>query len=122
MPRRQTGDTILEIGEFMSTSGPYYFPFGQQLKKVQQTNRSTKKAFVLGVYASAVHAKWIDADGKEEIKALAIASEPCIFWRGENAERIIAAIKIPDLLGTLTIPSDDTLNGPSGLARDNLFL
>ena len=36
------------------------FPFGQPLKPVQQLNRSPKKAFVLGVYASAVHARWID--------------------------------------------------------------
>ena len=38
----------------------HYFPFGQELKKVEQENKESKKAFVIGVYASAVHAKWID--------------------------------------------------------------
>ena len=37
-----------------------HFPFGQELKKVEQKDRSPKQAFVLGVYASAVHARWID--------------------------------------------------------------
>lgn len=29
-----------------------YFPFGQVLKKVEQTERTPKKPFVLGVYAN----------------------------------------------------------------------
>lgn len=35
----------------------FVFPFGSQLKKVEQADKSPKKVFVLGVYASAVHAK-----------------------------------------------------------------
>lgn len=35
----------------------FYFPFGQQLKKVEQKDKTPKEAFVLGVYASAVHAR-----------------------------------------------------------------
>lgn len=66
----------------------YHFPFGSQLKKVEQRNRTPKEIFVLGVYSSAVHAKWIAPDGKQKIGALAVASEPEIFWRGENAEEI----------------------------------
>jgi hypothetical protein len=100
----------------------YYFPFGQELKKVEQKDRSSKDAFVLGVYASAVHARWLDKNGKQKVSALAVASEPEIFWRGENAESIINEIKIPEELGTLTVPSDSKLNGPSGRALDNLFL
>ena len=36
----------------------YQYPFGQELKKVIQQDRTPKKVFVLGVYASAVHARW----------------------------------------------------------------
>ena len=37
----------------------YYYPFGEELKRVVQQDRTPKKVFVLGVYASAVHAKWM---------------------------------------------------------------
>lgn len=100
----------------------YYFPFGQELKKVEQKDRSPKKAFVLGVYASAVHARWVDKDGNQVVSALAVASEPEIFWRGDNAETIISAIRIPEELGTLIVPKDSRLNGPSGRALDEKFL
>ncbi len=106
----------------MHLTDKYYFPFGQELKKVKQKDRSPKKAFVLGVYASAVHARWIDKSGKQKVSALAVASEPEIFWRGENAEAIIKDIRIPVDLGTLTVPIDIKLNGPSGRALDELFL
>lgn len=100
----------------------YYFPFGQELKTVAQKNRAPKKAFVLGVYASAVHAKWIDKNGKEKVKALAVASEPEIFWTGVNAEEIISKINIPEQLGKLTTPTNKDFNGPSGIALDNFYL
>lgn len=100
---------------------PYIFPFGQSVTTVQQEDRSPKKVFVLGVYASAVHAKWVGNDGKLKINALAVASEPCIFWRGEGAEDITATIDIPPDLGQL-LPAAKNLNGPSGNALDDLFL
>lgn len=54
----------------------YTFPFGQQVKKLIQEDRSPKSVFVLGVYASAVHARWIAPDGKTTVvTALAVASE-----------------------------------------------
>lgn len=37
----------------------YHFPFGEELKPVLQQDRTPKKVFVLGVYASAVHARWV---------------------------------------------------------------
>ena len=97
------------------------FPFGQQVQEVVQTDRTPKKVFVLGVYASAVHARWINADGKTVVNALAVASEPYIFWRGENAESIIRKIAVPSELGKL-IPARQEFNGPSGIALDNLIL
>ena len=100
----------------------HYFPFGQELRKVIQKDRSPKSFFVLGVYASAVHARWVDKDGKQKVSALAVASEPEIFWNGENVEVIISKIIIPEQLGKLTTPTDKRLNGPSGRTLDDLFL
>jgi hypothetical protein len=101
----------------------YYFPFGQKLTKVQQTETTpNKEVFVLGVYASAVHAKWLDKEGKIKVQALAVASEPEIFWRGLDAKEQIKKIKnIPPELGSLE-PASKNLNGPSGIALDDLFL
>lgn len=100
----------------------FYFPFGQELKKVEQKDKSPKKVFVLGVYASAVHACWVDPNGKQKVAALAVASEPEIFWRGENAEEIIERIEIPKDLGYLVPPKNESLNGPSGKVLDEKYL
>jgi hypothetical protein len=97
------------------------FPFGQPLMLVKQQDRSPKKAFVLGVYASAVHAKWFSSEGKLLCQALAIASEPEIFWKGENAAEIISKIVIPQEAGYLE-PAEEKYNGHSGRALDELYL
>jgi hypothetical protein len=100
----------------------YNYPFGQKLTKVQQSETTpNKEVFVLGVYASAVHAKWLDKDGKIKVQALAVASEPEIFWTGEGVEKIIRDIHISEELGKL-VPANKNLNGPSGVALDDLFL
>ncbi len=99
----------------------YLFPFGQKIKKVQQTDITPKEVFVLGVYASAVHAQWNGPDGKIKVRALAVASEPCIFWKGDNAEEIINGIEIDKELGNL-IPASSNLNGPSGNTLDSQYL
>jgi len=97
------------------------FPFGQPVRRVAQQDRRPKKVFVLGVYASAVHARWVGPDGKDVVRALAVASEPYIFWRGEGAADIIRQVAIPAQLGQL-VPADPQFNGPSGKALDDLFL
>jgi hypothetical protein len=97
------------------------FPFGMPVEAVTQKDRSIKCVFVLGVYASAVHARWVDPNGKELVKALAVASEPYIFWRGDGIEDIIRLISVPPEVGRLT-PADAKLNGPSGVALDDLIL
>lgn len=97
------------------------FPFGQEVQKVVQGERSSRRVFVLGVYASAVHACWVNLQGKTLIKAMAVASEPYIFWRGENAEEIIRRIQIPYQLGKL-VAAEKQFNGPSGIALDELIL
>ena len=97
------------------------FPFGKILMKVEQKDKRPKKVFVLGVYASAVHAKWIDSDNKLVVKALAVASEPYIFWKGDSADKIIECIQVPKKVGRLE-PADSIYNGPSGSILDTLFL
>ncbi len=97
------------------------FPFGQPLQELRQDDRSPKKVFVLGVYASAVHARWIGPDGRDAVRALAVASEPYIFWRGEGADALISRISIPSAAGRL-VPADPQFNGPSGSALDEKFL
>jgi uracil-DNA glycosylase len=100
---------------------PLLFPFGQQLQKLTQVEKSPKKVFVLGVYASAVHARWRNREGSQIVAALAVASEPEIFWTGNNAASIIEKIVIPEELGYLDLPVPN-LNGPSGRALDDLYL
>ena len=97
------------------------FPFGKPVQEVVQTDRTPKSVFVLGVYASAVHARWINTGEKTVVNALAVASEPYIFWCGENAESIIQKIVIPKELGKL-VPAKQEFNGPSGIALDSLIL
>ncbi len=100
----------------------YYFPFGQELHPLVQEDRTPKKVFVLGVYASAVHARW-RKDGKIICRALAVASEPEIFWGGDEgkAREIIEGISIPKELGHLE-PAGKQLNGPSAKVLDDNIL
>lgn len=55
------------------------------------------------------------------MRALAVASEPSIFWRGEGVTEILKAIDVPVEAGAL-VPAQVSLNGPSGRALDELFL
>ena len=100
----------------------YIFPFGQKLHPLVQEDKSPKKVFVLGVYASAVHARW-KCNGQIICQALAVASEPRIFWDGnvEQAKQIISAVQIPEELGTLE-PAGKQLNGPSAKVLDENIL
>jgi uracil-DNA glycosylase len=99
----------------------HIFPFGQPLKPVLQQDRAPKKVFILGVYASAVHARWVGSDGKTKIMALAVASEPYIFWRGDGAQDIIDRIDVPKDAGNL-VAAPSNLNGPSGHTLDQAFI
>lgn len=100
----------------------YYYPFGEVVHPLVQVDRSSKKVFVLGVYASAVHARWRKGN-KVICAALAVASEPRIFWNGnpEEATEIISRIHIPEEMGTLE-PAGGHLNGPSAKVLDNNIL
>ena len=100
----------------------YLFPFGQELHPLVQQDRTAKQVFVLGVYASAVHARW-KKDGKIVCQALAVASEPRIFWDGDEAEarQILSRIAMPPELGTLE-PAGRQLNGPSAKVLEENIL
>lgn len=100
----------------------YQYPFGQFVQSLRQQDRTPKKVFVLGVYASAVHARW-KKDGKTICPALAVASEPRIFWDGniDEAKEIISKIAIPKEVGTLE-PAGAHLNGPSAKVLDEHIL
>ena len=97
------------------------FPFGEAVRKVEQADRTRKRVFVLGVYSSAVHAQWLGPDGKRLVTALAVCSEPDIFWRGEGAAELISRIPVPERVGRL-VPAAAGLNGPSGIALDECIL
>lgn len=100
----------------------YYFPFGEKLRPLVQEDRTPKKVFVLGVYASAVHARW-KRNGQVICQALAVASEPRIFWDGDPAEAkaIIDRISMPRELGSLE-PAGRQLNGPSAKVLEENIL
>jgi hypothetical protein len=112
---------IINLTTICMTNSIGSFPFGRPVRKVCQKDRTPKKVFVLGVYASAVHARWVNDDGVTLIRAVAIDSEPEIFWRGNGAEEIIKGIELPRGAGCL-LPPLEKLNGPSGLALDSEFL
>ena len=100
----------------------YKYPFGEIVQPLVQKDRTAKQVFVLGVYASAVHARWKKGN-KIVCQALAVASEPRIFWEGnpDEAKEIISKIHIPDELGTLE-PAGSHLNGPSAKVLDEHIL
>lgn len=100
----------------------YYFPFGEKLRPLIQEDRRPKRVFVLGVYASAVHARW-KREGQVICQALAVASEPRIFWDGDprEAKEIIGRIQMPKELGYLE-PAGRQLNGPSAKVLDENIL
>ena len=63
------------------------FPFGQPIVSLAQSDRSPKRVFILGVYASAVHARWVGEDGRSIVKALAVASEPEMAKLGSHSAK-----------------------------------
>ena len=100
----------------------YEFPFGEVVRPLVQQDRSPKKVFVRGVYASAVHADW-KKDGEVIIRAMPVATEPRLFWDGDEAEarEIVSRINIPEELGTLE-PAESRFNGPVSKVLDEDIL
>ena len=97
------------------------FPFGQPVVTVEQVDRDPMPVFVLGVYPGAVHARWLGPDERERVKALAVASEPAPFWRGEDAAVIVAQVTVPPDAGQL-VAAESHFNGANGRTLDDLIL
>jgi hypothetical protein len=97
-----------------------YFPFGEKIESVTSHGHEKKPIAVVGVYPSAVHARWISPEAKQRVAALAIANEPEPFWTGEGAGDLIEKIlrRLPASAGRLE-PAH--LNGVSGDALDELL-
>jgi hypothetical protein len=80
-----------------------------------------KPVLIIGVYPSAVHARWIGPDAKG-IRALAVADEPEPFWTGDGAETTVATVAatVPAEAGRIELAKGH--NGRSGRALDKLML
>ena len=91
------------------------------LSKVVDERQDSESPAVEELIVNEVHARCIGTDKKTLIRALAVASEPEIFWRDENPKEIIEKILIPVSTGKL-VPDDGKLNGPSGVTLDDRYL
>lgn len=91
------------------------FPFGEEVTILSQRDRSRKKYFVIGSYASAVHTSWYNAAGKVVTKTLPIANEPEFLWTGNSFEAmtLINRVNIPPEAGRLSDPGK-WMNGGVG--------
>jgi hypothetical protein len=98
------------------------FPFGTPIQAVTWQHPGPKPVMIIGVYPSAVHARWVDVDGRTRIRAVAVANEPEPFWTGQDAENRIATVAatVPTVVGRLVAAPRH--NGPSGLALDRSVL
>ena len=97
------------------------FPFGHPVRHLVQTDRTPKRVFVLGAFAGAVHARWYDTQGKLLVKSLAVAPEPCLYWRGEGVDDILSSIDVPPKAGFLQ-PAVRRYNGSCGRSIDRDYL
>jgi hypothetical protein len=98
------------------------FPFGSPIQPVTWRHLGPRPVLIIGVYPSAVHARWLDGDGRTRIRALAVANEPEPFWTGQDAEKHLAAVAAtaPAVVGRLVAASGH--NGLSGQALDGSVL
>jgi uracil-DNA glycosylase len=96
---------------------------GNRLKEYSRKTETPKKIFVLGIYSDSVHVRWISADGRPVVRALPVASEPEIFWRGDLKEvkDIIDKLEVPESAGRL-ISAGREINGIQGRALDRYIL
>ena len=102
----------------MTDSPPSRFPFGATLRPVAPSASCPRRVFVLGVYSSALHARWKYGPGpRDYVAALAVDNEPSPFWNGSDEEELIARVHPP--FGTLH-PAPQ--NGASGKVLDNEYL
>jgi len=100
------------------------FPFGRPLRPTPPWRPEGRaRAFIIGVYASAIHARWVDPDGRQLCQALAVDIEPYSFWPGHDAEARVARVaeSVPSEAGRLG-PAGRLFDGPSGRTLEELYL
>ena len=103
----------------------YRFAFGIALTGTppQRPASLPARAFIVGVYPSAIHARWVANSGRFKCSALAVAPEPHSFWDGADAEERIASVAagLPPAAGRLT-SAGRGINGPSGRVLREAYL
>ena len=65
---------------------------------------------------------WTTATGKQKVAALAVASEPRIFWKGDGADEIISVFHRHSIYSWRATDARQRFNGPSGQSLDDCFL
>lgn len=67
------------------------FPFGRPAaRRPPRRPDGPAELFVLGVYPSALHVRWVLPDGSDTVGALAVDDEPVVFWDGAGTDTLIA--------------------------------
>jgi uracil-DNA glycosylase len=86
----EPGDTVIDVrarngsdADVLVYDAVGRFPFGQPAWTAAPRRVEHAAAFVLGVYPSALHVRWDNAN--VSIRALAVDNEPWPFWDGEDA-------------------------------------
>ena len=81
------------------SDSPHRFPFGDlSTPRSPRRPQGECKAFVIGVYPSAIHVRWdlpslASAKYGRSVAALAVADEPTVFWDGAGEAALVAAWK-----------------------------
>jgi hypothetical protein len=79
--------------------GTVRFPFGDRSEqRSPRRPAGACRAFVLGVYPSAIHVRWdlpawVHQKLGKAVGALAVSDEPIVFWDGDNAIGLVDAWK-----------------------------
>lgn len=67
------------------------FPFGRlSTDRPPRLPADRADVFLLGVYPSALHVRWVRPDGVVQVQALAVDDEPEVFWDGADAAERVA--------------------------------
>lgn len=104
----------------MSLAGT--FPFGQPSGRCQPQRVAEAEAFVMGVYPSALHIRWVNQDFR--VAALAVDEEPWPFWDGADQDQRVQTwqTKVGWQPAWGKVAPAGRLNGSSGVSvRDHVL-
>ena len=97
------------------------FPFGQPVRRVDRLTEVPSECSSWECTQARFTHVGATAEGACSYRHSGVASEPCIFWRGDDAREIVSSVDVPDGAGSLE-PAADRFNGPSGRSIDDQFL